>query len=158
VISSFDASPKVLGPMDVTEHGNPRVRVEAQVSYNVGVTNVAAYAFPRGTIDRVGQALQGIGLVEGNAQNGKWRGIYALWSRDAPDGEYELYVRARDAANFNYSICISDFFLHSFLAPSYPPLYITLIAKVECITDPACSILSAFDISQFTPAGATRHI
>lgn len=53
MISSFDASPKVLGPMDVTEHGNPRVRVEAQVSYNVGVTNVAAYAFPRGTIDRV---------------------------------------------------------------------------------------------------------
>jgi hypothetical protein len=99
VISSFDVNPKVLGPNDVTEHGNPRVIAEAHVSDNVGVTNVAVYAYPRGTTDLVGQALQGIPLVEGNPQDGEWRGIYALWPRNAPDGEYELYVRARDAAN-----------------------------------------------------------
>jgi HYR domain/Bacterial Ig-like domain len=99
VISSFDVNPKVLGPNDVTEHGFPRVIAEAHVSDNVGVTNVAVYAYPKGTTDLVGQALQGISLVEGNAQDGEWRGVYALWPRDAPDGEYEVYVRARDAAN-----------------------------------------------------------
>jgi hypothetical protein len=26
-------------------------------------------------------------------------GIYDLWAEDAPDGEYEVYVRAKDAAN-----------------------------------------------------------
>jgi hypothetical protein len=96
VISSFDVNPKVLGSNDVTEHGYPTVTAEAEVSYNVGVTNVAVYVYPKGTTDLVGQALQSIALVEGDAQNGKWRGIYALWPRGAPDGEYE------DDGNGNY--------------------------------------------------------
>ena len=100
VISSFDANPKVLGPNDVTpEHGNPRVTVEAQVSDNVGATVVAVFVYPKGSTDLVGQAGAQLALVEGNAQNGKWRGTYSFWPSNAPDGEYELYVWARDAAN-----------------------------------------------------------
>jgi hypothetical protein len=98
VISSFDVNPKVLGPNDVTEHGNPRVIAEAHVSDNVGVTVVAVYAYPEGTTDLVDGALQQISLVEGNPQDGEWRGIYALWPRNAPDGRYEMYVEVRDAA------------------------------------------------------------
>jgi hypothetical protein len=98
VISSFDVNPKVLGPNDITEHGFPRVIAEAHVSDNVGVTVVAVYAYPEGTTDLVDGALQQIGLVEGNAQDGEWRGVYALWPRDAADGRYEVYVEARDAA------------------------------------------------------------
>ncbi|MDQ3851321.1 MAG: HYR domain-containing protein [Thermoproteota archaeon] len=97
LISSFDVNPKVLAPNDVNQ-GRPRVIAEAEVTDNVGVTVVAVYAYPEGTTDLVGQGLLQIPRVEGDTQDGVWRGIYDLWSHDAPDGRYEVYVEARDAA------------------------------------------------------------